>query len=140
MHVSLFRSIARSLATLALGLSIATTPAVAGLRAGGGGGFHGGFGGFHGGFGDGGFRFGDTRFRFGERGFRDRFADRGFRHRFRDGFFDGGSGPFTPVMAIVATVTATATTDTPTTATASPISRLWAQAAIFCSSSMAVLN
>ena len=36
MHVSLFRSIARSLAILALGLSVATTPAVA--HGGGGGG------------------------------------------------------------------------------------------------------
>ena len=62
MHVSLFRSVARFLAILALGLSVATTPALA--RGGGGGSFHGGGGGFHGGFGGGGFRgrFADRRF------------------------------------------------------------------------------
>jgi hypothetical protein len=67
------RPIATSLAAL-LGPSIATTPAVAGLRAGGGGGFHGRGGGSHGGFGDGGFLFSD-------RGFGGRFADRRFRCR-----------------------------------------------------------
>ena len=50
MHVSLFRSIAKSLAIVALGLSVATTPAVA--HGGGGGSFHGGGGGFHGGLAD----------------------------------------------------------------------------------------
>ena len=45
MHTSLFRSIARSLAALTIGASVATTPALAGFRTGGGGGFHGGFGG-----------------------------------------------------------------------------------------------
>ncbi len=91
MHVSLFRSIARSLATLALGLSIATTPAVAGFRSGGGGGFHGGFGGggFHGGFGSEGFHGG-----FGDGGLRGRFADRGFHRRFGDRFFGGGVDPY----------------------------------------------
>jgi hypothetical protein len=136
MQASLFRSLARSLATLALGLSIATTPAVAGLRVGGGGGFHGAGGGFHGGFGGGGFHagfggggfhgglgdegfhggFGDGGFRFGDRGFRGRFADRGFRRRFATDTSMEASTPFTPVMAIAAT--APAITDTPATATA----------------------
>ena len=84
MHVSLFRSIARSLAILALGLSVATTPAVA--RGGGGGSFHGGGGGFHGGFGGGGFHRG-----FGDGGFRGRFADRRFHRRFGDRFFGDGA-------------------------------------------------
>jgi hypothetical protein len=75
MHVSLFRSIARSWAILALGLSVATIRAVA--HGGGGGSFHGGGGGLHGGFGDRGFRGG-----VGDGGFRGRFADRGFRGRF----------------------------------------------------------
>jgi hypothetical protein len=68
MHTSFFKSIAGSLAALALGVSVATTPA---LAHGGGGGFHGGFGGggFHGGFGGGGFRGG-----FGDRGFRGGFG------------------------------------------------------------------
>jgi hypothetical protein len=85
MHVSLFRSIARSLAILALGLSVATTPAVA--RGGGGGSFHGGGGGFHGGFGGRGFHNG-----FGGGGFRGRFADRGFRRRFAFGGYYGYCG------------------------------------------------
>jgi hypothetical protein len=50
MRVSLFRLIAASLAALALGFSVSTTPASAGIRmGGGGGGFHGGGGGWHGG-------------------------------------------------------------------------------------------
>ena len=67
MHVSLFRSIGRFLAILALGLSVATTPAVA--RGGGGGSFHGGGGGFHGGFGGRGFHngFGGGGFSFNGR-------------------------------------------------------------------------
>jgi hypothetical protein len=66
MHTLFFKSIAGSLAALALGVSVATTPASA-HGGGGGGAFHGGFGGggFHGGFGGGGFRGG-----FGDRGFR----------------------------------------------------------------------
>lgn len=58
MHTSLFRSIARSLAALTIGASVVTTPALAGFRTGGGGGFHGGFGGggFRAGFRDRGFR------------------------------------------------------------------------------------
>ena len=93
MHVSLFRSIARSLAILALGLSVATTPAVARGGGGGGGSFHGGGGfgggGFHGGFGDRGFRGG-----VGDGGFRGRFADRGFRGHFGDRRFVGGFGGY----------------------------------------------
>ena len=51
MRSSLFKPVAVSLAALALGFSLATTPASAAFRTGGGGGFHGG--GFHGGFGGG---------------------------------------------------------------------------------------
>jgi len=75
MHTLFFKSIAGSLAALALGVSVATTPALA--HGGfGGGAFDGGFGGggFHGGFGGGGFRGG-----FGGGGFHGGFADRGFR-------------------------------------------------------------
>ena len=89
MHVSLFRSIAKSLAILALGLSVATTPAVARGGGRGGGSFHGGGGGFHGGFGDRGFRGGVA-----DGGFRGRFADRGFRGRFGDRRFVGGFGGY----------------------------------------------
>ena len=48
MRTSLSKSIAGSLAALALGVSVATTPV---LAHGGGGGFRMGGGGFHGGFG-----------------------------------------------------------------------------------------
>ena len=45
MHTLFFKSIAGSLAALALGVSVATTPASAhGGGGGGGGAFHGGFG------------------------------------------------------------------------------------------------
>ncbi len=56
MRSSLFHSIAGSLAALALGFLVTTTPASAAFRMGGGGGFHGGGfhgGGFHGGYGGG---------------------------------------------------------------------------------------
>jgi hypothetical protein len=59
MRTSLFKSIAGSLAALTLGISVATTPALAGHGGGfGGGGFRSGFGGggLHGRFGGGGFR------------------------------------------------------------------------------------
>jgi hypothetical protein len=46
MHTSFFKAIAGSLAALALGVSVANTPALAR-----GGGFHGGFGGYYGGYG-----------------------------------------------------------------------------------------
>jgi hypothetical protein len=72
MHTSTLSSIAGSLTALALGVSVATTPALArgggfgggGVRSGsGGGGFHGDFGGreFHGGFTDRGFPGGFSR-------------------------------------------------------------------------------
>jgi hypothetical protein len=76
MHSSFFKSIGGSLAALTIVVSIATTPAMAGFRSGGGGGFHGGFGG-------GGFRGG-----FGGGRFRDGFRDRGFRGVF-GGYYAG---------------------------------------------------
>jgi len=51
MRSSLFKSIAASLAALTLGFSVATTPALAAHRMGGGWGFHGGYGGWYGGYG-----------------------------------------------------------------------------------------
>jgi hypothetical protein len=85
MRTSLFKSIGGSLAALTIGVSVVTTPAIAGFRSSGGGGFHGRFGGggFHGGFGGGGFHSG-----FGGGGFRDGFRDRGFRGGF-GGYYAG---------------------------------------------------
>jgi hypothetical protein len=127
MHVSLFRSIARSLPTLALALSIATTPAVAGLRAGGEG----------------------VSMAAVEASMAALVAEASIQASAMEGSawaIEGSvavsstegsaavsatdslmatSTPITPVITIVAT----ATTDTPATATASPISRLCAGAA-----------
>jgi hypothetical protein len=87
MRTSIRTSLLRVVTATALAVSVvgSTGPASAGMRAGGGGGFHGGggFGGFHGGG-------------FGGRGFGARgFADRGFHHGFgfRDRRFAFVGGP-----------------------------------------------
>jgi hypothetical protein len=78
MHTSLFKSIAGSLAALTLGISVATTPALAGHDGGfGGGGFRSGFGG------------GGLHDRFGGEGFHGRIGGGGFRGGF-DGYYGFG--------------------------------------------------
>jgi hypothetical protein len=100
MRTSIRTSILRVLSATALAIAVvgSTDPASAGIRAGGGGGFHGGgfggggfhgggFGGFHGG-GFGGFHGGG----FGGRGFAGRGFRRGFGFRDRRFGFAGFGG------------------------------------------------
>ncbi len=93
MRTSLFKAIAGSLAALTLGLSIATTPASAAFRMGGGG-FHGG--GFHGGgFRGGGFRGGFGGYGgwgYGGWGWGWPYGDYGYYPY--DAYYDYGYGPY----------------------------------------------